>query len=324
MIFFFGVDRPHGALVGVAGGDVVVGYHGGHHRVVHVVVAVLPVAADAPQVFDAVEELLHPVELIVAAEVGGVGLLDLDAYRVEYIGGVDDTDSGQLAHRHVDELPVVHLPKGVTFGTEVFESYPHGILIVLDQIGRPVVEDLQAADAHVALLNVDPGVGYAVGKGLDAGLIVDGEAFHEQPHGDEVAVGQVAGNAFYLVRYLDALNRLHEVFERKRREQVVAGDLPAFALGILDGNARHAVVLDVNLLHGSLGNHLSAPLAHLVGHGLPQLPGPQFGIDKLFDKRGFHLFYILLFGEALFEHVFENGKDRQPLHPLGTPVGPQF
>jgi hypothetical protein len=45
VVFVFCVYAPDCAFVAIAGGDVVDGYHCGHHGVIHVVVAVLAVAS---------------------------------------------------------------------------------------------------------------------------------------------------------------------------------------------------------------------------------------------------------------------------------------
>ena len=79
-------------------------------------------------------------------------------------------------------------PEIVGVVAEVFEADPD-LGRVGDHVGAPVVEDLQAADEDVGLLDVDPGVleGRAVGFG-------DGELVDEQADGDEVAVHEAVGD----------------------------------------------------------------------------------------------------------------------------------
>lgn len=73
MIGLFCVDVPNVLFVRASVAEVAYGLHGCEHGVVHVVVAVLPVAPDAEKVGYAVEPPGHFRQFCIAAMVGGIG-----------------------------------------------------------------------------------------------------------------------------------------------------------------------------------------------------------------------------------------------------------
>ena len=89
-----------------------------------------------------------------------------------------------LGDRESRDLFVGHVPELVGFVAEVFQADPD-LRWIGDHVRAPVVEDLQAADQHVGLLDVDPGVLERPAVGLG-----DSEAIDQQAHGDEVAIDQ--------------------------------------------------------------------------------------------------------------------------------------
>ena len=84
-------------------------------------------------------------------------------------------------------------PQLVALVAEVFEPEPDGIGVG-DQVGAPVVEDLQPTDLDVALLDVDPVVRNESARGAIPVAVYSGrrilhfEALEQQPDGDEVAI----------------------------------------------------------------------------------------------------------------------------------------
>ena len=60
MILLLGIDFPD-SLMACAVFDAVDGFHRGEHGVVHIVIPVLTVSADAEQIFKAAEIILHLV-----------------------------------------------------------------------------------------------------------------------------------------------------------------------------------------------------------------------------------------------------------------------
>ena len=171
MIIAFGVDLPDVVFCVNAVYDVADAFHGGEHGVIHVVVAVLSVASDAVEVGDCVEESAHFVETVVAAVVGGICLADFDLNGVHDTFGLYYADMLEFGYRHFDEFVPGHLPQVVAFGAEIFEADPHGVFVIFHHVGRPVVEYLEAADADVAFLYVDPCVGHSAGVGAQFGLV---------------------------------------------------------------------------------------------------------------------------------------------------------
>ena len=84
--------------------DAVDGFHRGEHGVVHIVIPMLTVSADAEQIFKAAEIILHLVEMLIASEVCGIRLLYADADGIHDIGGVYHPDMLKLVFRKLDEL----------------------------------------------------------------------------------------------------------------------------------------------------------------------------------------------------------------------------
>ena len=65
MIFFFRIHAPDLCLGGFACGNGTDGFYRRHDGVVHIVITVLTVSAEAPEIFYAVEIFAHLTEMIV-------------------------------------------------------------------------------------------------------------------------------------------------------------------------------------------------------------------------------------------------------------------
>ena len=92
MIFFFGVDLPNCGLVCYSVFDAANSLNGREHGVVHIVVFVLTVSTDAPEIAERGKILAYLRELRVNAEISGISLFELDASGVKNIGFIDNSD----------------------------------------------------------------------------------------------------------------------------------------------------------------------------------------------------------------------------------------
>ena len=155
MVFLFGVDGPKVCLGGDAGDDIVDGDHGAEHAVVGVVVFVHAVAADQEEVGEPVGVVRYLLELVVGAEVGGVGLFHPEDRNIEDVLGAGKVHFLQFFYSGPLDGRLGLCPEGVGLVTEVFHADPSGIG-VLDHAIAPVVVDHEAADLDVALLDIDP------------------------------------------------------------------------------------------------------------------------------------------------------------------------
>ena len=115
MVVLFGIDVPDGRLVGFPeqGAD---SLDGAEHGVVHVVVAMLAVSANAIQIGQAIQPFAHLAEFGVASELGRICFGHLDADTLVYRGVfAEDADLMKLFYRHADEGLVIHRPEFVSF-----------------------------------------------------------------------------------------------------------------------------------------------------------------------------------------------------------------
>ena len=198
MVVLFGIDVPDGRLVGFPeqGAD---GLDGAEHGVVHVVVAVLAVSANAIKIGKAIQPFTNLAEFGVASEIGRICFGHFNADTL-VDGGVfaEDADLMKLFYRHLDECLVIHRPEIVPFGTEVFQPDPDMLCHVVDHVWRPIVENLDPSDPHLSFLNVYPRIGHDVVDGFDFRRILEGKLVHKKPDRDEITIGEVGGDAFHI------------------------------------------------------------------------------------------------------------------------------
>ena len=79
----------------------------------------------------------------------------------------------QLLHRKRDASFFAHRPEVIAFGAEILKPDPDRVERVLHHIGRPIVENLHAAELHAPILHIDPAIGYDVTEGFHAGCVGD-------------------------------------------------------------------------------------------------------------------------------------------------------
>ncbi len=167
---------------------------------IHIVIAVHPVAADQKKIGQAVGEGADLGEPVVAAEIGGVSLGLADHHPVEEIVGLDKAQGLQLGGPQALQLLIAHPPQLVAFAAEILQPHPYRIGI-LDQPGAPVVENLQTAQAQIALLDIDPVVGRAAllsrcplfRPRICGPRRISAHLFQQQPYGDKVPIDQTGG-----------------------------------------------------------------------------------------------------------------------------------
>src|SRR5215212_5739492 len=173
------VDVPEVRVVGASLDDVVHRHHGGEHAVVLVVVPVHAVPTHEEQVRNAECPVLHDIELLISAEVRRIRLRHAQHAAVEHVLALDEPDALELLGAELDQVGVGHVPELLAFVHEVLEADPNRVLAVGHHVGAPVVEHLDAADLHAAVLHVDPVVLHRSG-GLGA-LHLHVELIEQQP-----------------------------------------------------------------------------------------------------------------------------------------------
>ena len=179
---------------------------------------------------------------------------------------------------------VGHVPEGVAFLAEVFETDPHGVVDVLDQVRAPVVEDLQTADLVARILHVNPTIRHdrRVAEGRNVGGVGQAQVLDEQADGDEIAVRQAVGDFGHILRsrLVGGVHGVDKVLDRHGRNEVVRGHFGAVAFGILvhDG-CDLAVLLAISTTLASVMTFTPAAsqLDSTVSHSWP---GPSFGYQN--------------------------------------------
>ena len=181
MVFRVLVHAP-GVVDALARHDILDRQHRGHHRVVLVVVAVHAVASDKVQRgmlrFQFFPHDLNALGIVLVID--GVGLFLAHDRTADDIRRIAQAEDFHFLRGERDEIVVGRCPEAVAFEAEIFKT-DTGDIAVGHHFGRPRTEILNAADLHLAVVDVDPVVWEQVLR-LDL-----------QRHGEEVAVLQPAG-----------------------------------------------------------------------------------------------------------------------------------
>ena len=315
LVVFVGVDVPDVLLVRKALLDVAHGLEGRHHGVVHVVVAVLAVAADAVEVRDAVELGAYNRERFVGIEVSGVGLLDAVADGVFDRRLLNDAHLGELLDGHRDEVFIPHLPECIALAAEVLEAEPDLMRWVWYEIRRPVVEDLQAAHADVRLLHVDPAVGRDVAERGLCRLVRQAELVGEDADRDEVAVGQLLSRCLGFIGQSAVRQFVSQLGYGHAGENVVCFERH-FTIWRLDDDAGQLLACAEQADDAALEAHFAAHLLDFLAHRLPELSRAVLRIEEAVDEGCFLLARLLA-----AEEVGKGLADGDPLDALAAPVG---
>jgi hypothetical protein len=171
-----------------------------------------------------------------------------------------------------------------------------------DHVGRPVAEILNAADAGLGGVDVNPVVGENVG-------LAAGEGDDE-----EVAVAQAAGG-FEDFRRRGGGEIFHQHGDRHGGDDLVAAEGVGFPL-VLDFDRGGAAVFVVDAGDAGLGDDAAAHLADLAGCGFPEHAGAEARVVEGFDE-GFHL-------AGISEGVEDSGDEAKAVDALRGPVGADF
>ena len=210
-------------------------------------------------------------------------------------------------------------PERITFVAEVLQPDPDRVLRILDQIGRPVVENLDATQLHVRVLNVDPAVGHDVPQRFQLRFVFQVQPVHQQAHGDKIPVGQTGGDLLYVRR--NVVHACDQILDRHGAEENVALHVP-LAFAVPDAQTDDLAAFRLRPQYLTALDDPAAQLFDLLRGGLPKLARAELGIAELLDEGGLHLLLAALLGhEYLGKHVPENAHDAQFLGALLAPAG---
>jgi hypothetical protein len=296
---------------------------------IHVVVAVLAVAADAEQIIDLVEALAEQRKLLIGAEVGRIGLLHAHDMALLHRARRDDMDLLELLHREIKERLVRHRPEVVALRAEILEAEPYRMLRVLHEIRRPVDEDLQAADAHIRLLNIDPAVRHDIAERPFRRLILQKQLVDEHARRHEITIGELCGHIMRGMREPRPGKRSDKILDRHARKYIIRRNRAVRAVLRMIPDLRemalslHAVVLVLRPQARDMRAHmdLAAHLTDLLRHRLPELARAVLRVKEPVDERGLDVLWLQMKG--LREEILQHGGQRDALDALASPIRPK-
>ena len=241
--------------------------------------------------------------------VDGVGLGH--AHHVSGLdrAGGDEVEVLEFPGAQGDEVLVAHGPQVVALVDEELEAEAGAAL--LDEVGGPGAEVLDAPDPHPGGVDVDPVVREAV-------------LFrHHQRHREKVPVTQVLRRGHRLGRGR-RIHRQHQRRNRRRRNHVVGRDHALEHRAVLaagdDGDRARALALGPrDLLDERLELDGAALLADLLRARLPHHARPVLRIVELIDQRR-----DLLRAFSRIQRVHDGTEEREVLDALRRPVRRQF
>ena len=147
VIALVGIDGPYVLLGRLAVLDIADGLDCGGHGMIHVVVTMLAVAADAIQIAEGIEVFHELRHAIVGVEICRIRLLHALTMGVDHVlRTVDDLHARKLLDGELLRFLVRHVPEGIAFFAEVFKTDPHGVVNVLDQVRACLLYTSDAAD----------------------------------------------------------------------------------------------------------------------------------------------------------------------------------
>jgi len=155
MIFAISVDSPDIVFAADTADDILNRRHSGQHGVVLVVVFVHAIAADEEKVLKPVSIVPNYVEAVIRAKIGRISFGNANHMRVFDFLSLENADLRNFVDGQARHLIVIELPQGIGLVAEVFQADPN-LVRAAYKPRAPVVEDLQSADLHIRLLNVDP------------------------------------------------------------------------------------------------------------------------------------------------------------------------
>ena len=285
---------------------------------IHIVVTVLAVPAHAVKILKGVQVSDQIVYLGIGIKVGRVSLFHLFSVGIQHIPlAGDNTHLNQLGDSEFHPFFLAHVPILVAFGTEIFQSNPDGMIRIFYQIGRPVIENLDAPQLHAHILHVDPAVGNDISQGLEICLIFQIQLINQKSYRYKIPVRQPFCDSGYLFRHIIHAGR-----------QVLNGHggnkhirfLCVLLSVLFIGQALHPSVCCLELCDLTAFSDLAAHLFHLCRRSLPELAGTILGIIELLNQRSLDLMLVLFFRRQLLQIILQNAHDGQPLGPLRAPI----
>lgn len=327
MVGLFGVDAPDVLLGGLAGLDVADGLDGSAHGVVLVVVTVLAVTTHAIEVAEGIQVLDQLVDVLIGVEIGRISLGNALAVGIkDVLLAVYHLHTGQFLDGQVRGFLIGQVPEVIAFVAEVFHANPDGAIRIVDQVGAPVVEDLEATDLVAGILHVNPVIGDdgRMAQSRYAGGVADAQLLDQETDGDEIAVRQAVGDLLHVFGGLDVgvVDGLDQILERHGGdEDVGVQGMLGTSLVLIDHGGDLAGFL-VDLGHHGVDQHRDSLIGGLLLHYFPQLTGTELGIPEFLDQGGLHLGIVgLVLGHELEEGVLEHVHDAQAFDSLGAPIG---
>ena len=209
-------------------------------------------------------------------------------------------------------------PEVVALVAEILQPEPHRPGVG-DQVGAPVVEDLQPAEVHVRFLDVDPVVGRQAVAGRVARAATAGQhSAHHQSDRHEVAVGQ---SASHTRRWHLRLQLLGQRVQRHRGDERIAFDPACHAGGCVQHLRRLHTGPDLAQTDDPMVQMDFAAAPRLLRHGLPHLAWAEVRVQEPLDQARFHVLLrnARIAPDSRLQCVGERPRNRQSLDPLRTP-----
>ena len=141
------------------------------HTVIHIVIAVLTIAPDTVKIFYIVKRVAQFGNIFVGVEIRGISLWNFHAHAKLNVRRVDNANRGEFVRGEFYKVVIAHLPEFVTFAAEIFQSDPHRILRIGNEIRRPVIKNLQTPQLNRRFLNINPTVGNDIAERFNRRMI---------------------------------------------------------------------------------------------------------------------------------------------------------
>jgi hypothetical protein len=164
MVGAFDIDRPD---IVIGPQDIARREHGRQHRMILVVVPMLPVSSHALEVFDRVHPgRNHGDRVLVHRVIDGIRLRLSDDIGIDHVLRLSKAQSGQFIGGKLAQRVIAPRPDPLVLLAEVLHS-DRSLMIIGQHVGGPGSEILDTAHPHLAGMDVNPVVGKRVGPVQD-------------------------------------------------------------------------------------------------------------------------------------------------------------
>ena len=181
---------------------------------VHIIISMLTVSANAIEVRESIEELYHGIEMLICIKISRICFLDLFSMGIEDFVFGDNSHFNKLSGGELHAVLIGHIPEVVPLGTEILKAYPNCILRLFHHIRRPVVEYLYSAKLYALILNVYSAVRDDIAESCFICFIFKVELIDQQTNGNKVTVWQTLGYLYDGIARLCAVHAEDKVFDR--------------------------------------------------------------------------------------------------------------